>query len=109
EGFVFSPHPVVTDTDRDKYCVKRIIDFYERHKVDYADYFLAAHAYRHREGLGRPGLQLSSVANEMGLSPTYLGIIWTALTEAESATGPLAAIRKLWNELPIGPGGREPR
>ena len=42
EGFVFAPHPVVTDTDRDKYCVKRIIDFYERHQVDYADYFLAA-------------------------------------------------------------------
>ena len=31
EGFVFAPHPVVTDTDRDKYCVQRIIDFYERH------------------------------------------------------------------------------
>src|SRR5262249_45068982 len=24
EGFVFAPHPVVTDTDRDKYCVHRI-------------------------------------------------------------------------------------
>ena len=48
EGFVFAPFPVVTDTDRDKYCVQRIIDFYERHKVDFADYFFAAYSYRHR-------------------------------------------------------------
>src|SRR5207302_2821372 len=48
QGFVFAPHPVVTETDRDKYCVKRIIDFYESHKVDLADYFLAAWQSRHR-------------------------------------------------------------
>ena len=42
EGFVFAPHPAVTETDRDKYCVQRIIDFYKRHEVDLADYFLAA-------------------------------------------------------------------
>src|SRR5439155_24215220 len=41
-GFVFGPHPMVTETDRDKYCVQRIIDFYKRHPVDYADYFEAA-------------------------------------------------------------------
>ena len=41
------PHPVVTDTDRDKYCVQRIIDFYKRHQVDVSDYFLAAWQYRH--------------------------------------------------------------
>src|SRR5207302_6486942 len=45
-GFVFAPHPAVTETDRDKYCVRRIVDFYERHRVDYADYFLAAWTYR---------------------------------------------------------------
>ena len=27
-GFAFAPHPVVADTDRDKYCVRRVIDFY---------------------------------------------------------------------------------
>src|SRR5437763_204960 len=46
EGFVFAPHPIVTETDRDKYCVQRIIDFYQRHPIDYADYFLAAWKYR---------------------------------------------------------------
>src|ERR1041384_2649132 len=38
-GFVFAPHPVVTETDRDKYCVKRIVDFYRRQPTDLADYF----------------------------------------------------------------------
>ena len=32
DGFAFAPHPAVTDTDRDKYCVRRIIDFYQRHR-----------------------------------------------------------------------------
>src|SRR5450755_4593138 len=88
EGFVFAPHPVATDTDRDKYCVKRIIDFYEAHQVDYANYFLAAHAYRHREKLGRTRDDLNAFVTEAGLSPKYLAMIWSALTDAESELGP---------------------
>src|SRR5438132_9619357 len=61
-GFDFAPHPVVTDTDRDKYCVQRIIAFYERHKVDFADYFFAAYLYRYRAVLGRPDAELSRFA-----------------------------------------------
>src|SRR5262249_7907095 len=38
DGFVFAPHPVVTETDRDKYAVKRLIDFYQRQPTNYADY-----------------------------------------------------------------------
>src|SRR5206468_4506222 len=48
QGFVFAPHPVFTETDRDKYCVQRIMAFYQRHRVDLADYFLAAWRYQHR-------------------------------------------------------------
>ncbi|MGB7328665.1 MAG: DUF1587 domain-containing protein, partial [Rubripirellula sp.] len=36
-GLEFSPHPVITDTDRDKFCVNRIMDFYRRQKTDLAD------------------------------------------------------------------------
>ena len=54
EGIAFAPHPVVTDTDRDRYCVSRIIAFYERHKVDLADYFLAAWWFQHRAALDKP-------------------------------------------------------
>jgi hypothetical protein len=100
QGFVFAPHPVVTDTDRDKYCVRRIIDFYDRHKVDYADYFLAAWKYRHREQLGRAGARLDQFANEAGLSARYLALLWSALADAETEEGPLAVVRQVWGELP---------
>ena len=100
EGFVFAPHPAVTDTDRDRYCVSRILAFYERHKVDVADYFFAAYSYRHRAALGKPDVDLKRLAAEAGLSPKYLALVWSALTEAEVEVGPLAAVRKLWGALP---------
>ncbi|MGH7173963.1 MAG: DUF1587 domain-containing protein, partial [Gemmataceae bacterium] len=100
QGFVFAPYPVVTDTDRDKYCVQRILDFYARHTVDLADYFLAAWKYRHRVRLGRPADDLDRFASEAGLSAKYLTLVWSALTEGEAEVGPLAAVRKLWRKLP---------
>jgi hypothetical protein len=100
DGFVFAPHPVVTDTDRDKYCVGRIIDFYNRHKVDLADYFLAAWKYRHRARLGTPDADLARVAADAGLSPRYLAVVWAALNDGEAAPGPLAAVRDRWGALP---------
>ncbi len=100
EGFTFAPHPVVADTDRDRYCVQRIIDFYERHRVDLTDYFLAAWKYRHRARLGRPDVDLNQLASEAGLSAKYLSMIWSVLTEVEADAGPLAVVRKMWRELP---------
>ena len=70
DGFVFAPYPVLTDTDRDKNCVQRVIDFYERHKVDLADYFMAAWKYRQRVALVRPDVELSRLAAEAGLDVT---------------------------------------
>jgi hypothetical protein len=109
-GFVFAPYPAVTDTDRDKYCVQRILDFYQGHTVDLADYFLAAWKYRHRAALGMPDAELSRFATESGLSAKYLALIWSALTNAEAETGPLAALRRQWQELPapgpVPPGRR---
>ena len=99
EGFVFAPHPAVTDTDRDKYCVQRIIDFYGRHQVDYADCFLAAWKYRHRTALGRPDAELSQFASDRGVSEKYLAMIWSALNDREMDVGPLAAVRTRLNEL----------
>ncbi len=97
EGFGFAPHPAVADTDRDKYCVKRILDFYIAHQVDTADYFLAAWNYRHRTD---KNAKLESFAEAGKLSPKYLTTIWSLLTDADEAAGPLAALRKAWNELP---------
>ncbi len=72
-GFVFAPCPAVTDTDRDKYCVQRILDFYQGHTAELADYFLAAWKYRHRAALGMPDAELSRFATEAELSAKYLG------------------------------------
>ncbi len=101
-GFAFAPHPAVADTDRDKYCVRRIIDFYRRHEVDYTDYFLAAWRYRHRADLGKPQAALDDFAREAGLSPKYLATIWTVLTGPApgSKTGPIAELRTMWDKLP---------
>jgi hypothetical protein len=103
KGFVFAPHPVVTDTDRDKYCVHRILAFYDRHKVDYADYFLAAWKFRYRDRFGRADAELSYFARKAGLSAKYLALVWSALSKAEGETGPLAVVRRIWGDLP-GPG-----
>src|SRR5437762_4499610 len=100
EGFVFAPHPAVTDTDRDKYCVQRIIAFYQRHAVDYADYFMAAWRFQHRAALGKPNASLGETAAQAGISSKYLGMIWSLLTKTPSTSGPLADVQAAWRELP---------
>jgi hypothetical protein len=99
-GFVFAPHPAVTDTDRDKYCVQRIIAFYERHRVDYADYLLAAWRFHHREALGKSKASLSDFAAEAKLSAKYLTLVWSLLTDREPVTGPVAEVQARWRRLP---------
>jgi mono/diheme cytochrome c family protein len=105
QGFVFAPHPAVTETDRDKYCVKRIVDFYQRQPTGYADYFVAAWRYKHRAEFGKPNATLASLAREHQVSPKYLATLWSLLTEAE-ADGPIAALQSLWSELPAPDGGQ---
>src|SRR5262249_45063646 len=100
EGFVFAPHPAVADTDRDKYCVQRIIDFYTRHRVDYADYFLAAWRFRQRAALGKPNASLRDFAEEARLSAKYLATIWAVLEEPQPAPGPLGEVQTEWRKLP---------
>jgi mono/diheme cytochrome c family protein len=102
DRFVFAPHPAVTDTDRDKFCVRRIIDFYRRHEVDYADYFLAAWRYQHRAELGKPQAALRDFAEEAKLSHKYLATVWAVLTESGPESGPLGELRALWRKLPPG-------
>jgi hypothetical protein len=99
-GFVFAPHVAVTDTDRDKYCVERIMAFYQRHRVDYADYFLAAWRFQHRRALGKSHASLRDFAGEAGLSAKYLAMIWSLLTESEPASGPLGEVQTQWQKLP---------
>jgi mono/diheme cytochrome c family protein len=98
DGLAFAPHQVVTDTNRDEYCVRRILDFYDRHRVDYADYFLAAWRSRHR-----PGAPLREVAAEAGLSAAYLETVAAALREPAPEASPLGDLQALWEGLPDNP------
>jgi hypothetical protein len=100
DGLTFASHPVLADTDRDKYCVRRIIDFYKRQKTDHADYFLAAWRYKHRGESDRPASTLDGLADEMGLSRKYLATIWATLTEGPEDVGPIASLQAMWEGLP---------
>lgn len=100
----FAPHPVVTDTDRDKYCVKRIVDFYDRQPTDYADYFFAAWEYKRSlqdaPGDATTGPAFADIAAEHGISTKYLAIIWKALNGDAVHVGPLAKLQSDWRNLP---------
>ncbi len=122
DGLAFAPFPVVTDEDRGKYAVNRIVDFYKRQSlnvasqsgnylaqsVDYTGYFAAAWRFQHRAELGRPGATLADFAKAAGLSPKYLGKVWDALTAIGEERGPIAAIQDRWRKLPPPANGREP-
>jgi hypothetical protein len=100
EGFAFAPHPVVADTDRDKYAVLRIVDFYKQQPTDLAAYFSAAWRYEHRTELGSPGATLAETARAGGLSARYLDLVWKLLTDSADDVGPLAKLRAGWRALP---------
>lgn len=100
DGFDFAPHPVVTNTDRDKYCVKRIVQFYERQPTDYADYFYSAWRFRNRKTLGTPEATLADVAEDEHVSAKYLAAIWSLLTEPAEDVGPIAKLQTMWQALP---------
>lgn len=100
EGFAFAPHPAVTDTDRDKYCVKRLVGFYQRQPTDLADYFLAAWRFQHREVSGKATAKLADMAVDQRVSPKYLATIWSALAQSAERVGPLAKLQAMWQELP---------
>jgi hypothetical protein len=100
EGFDFAEFPMIADTDRDKYCVRRVIEFYHRQPTDLADYFQAAWRFQHRAELGKPNATLAEVAAESKVSAKYLTTIWDTLTGKAEDVGPVAALQAMWKELP---------
>ncbi|MCX6592908.1 MAG: DUF1592 domain-containing protein [Acidobacteria bacterium] len=105
EAIQFSPHPMLVETDREKYAIQRIVNFYFRQPTKYADYFAAAWRFQHRAALGAPRATLESIAAEKGLSPRYLPQVWTILNEP-GAIGPVAKLQSIWKALPT-PGQAE--
>jgi mono/diheme cytochrome c family protein len=99
-GIEFASHPVLAETDRDKFCILRIVDFYKRQPTDVADYFQAAWRYRYRAALGAPAATLQSVAAKSKVSGRYLDLIWNTLTAPGIKVGPVAKLQAQWNALP---------
>ncbi len=101
DGFDFAPHPMLVETDREKYAIKRIVDFYARQPTDYADYFQAAWRFKHRVTLGRPTATLGRMAADAKISAKYLPMVWQFLEGPGNAeVGPVAKLRTMWRALP---------
>ena len=101
-GFAFAPYPMLVETDRDKFCVQQIINFYHTQDLDYADYFTAAWKFKHRAELGQPKATLPEIAAADKVSAKYLATIWTTLEGTKETIGPLAKLQAMWRQLPAG-------
>jgi mono/diheme cytochrome c family protein len=99
KGFSFAPHPMLAETDRDKFAVHQIIDFYHRQNIDYADYFQTAWRFRHRAALGQPNVTLADLARQYRVSAKYLATVWSTLASAEEV-GPSVKLQAMWRALP---------
>ncbi len=104
KGFAFAPHPMLVETDRDKFAVHQIIDFYHQQNIDYADYFQTAWRFRHRAALGQPKATLAGLARQYRVSAKYLETVWSTLQSAEEI-GPLVKLQAMWRALPEAAGG----
>ena len=103
DSIAFAPHRVVTDTDRDKYCVKRIVSFYESLTTDYSSYLFAAWKWKlllENEQDSEGHRSIESFALEEGLSTKYLATIWNLLHQKTINGGPIHFIQLSWRELP---------
>jgi Protein of unknown function (DUF1592)/Protein of unknown function (DUF1588)/Protein of unknown function (DUF1587)/Protein of unknown function (DUF1585)/Protein of unknown function (DUF1595)/Planctomycete cytochrome C len=100
DGFAFAPYPMIVETDRDKFCVMQIIDFYHQQNIDYADYFQAAWRFKNRAALGKPKAKLTDFAAADNVSAKYLTTIWTTLEGTKAKIGPLVKLQAMWTALP---------
>ncbi len=104
DGIAFAPTPMLVETDKDKYTIQRIVNFYFSQPTDFADYFAAAWRYKYRVALGKPTATLAKVAADSKVSPKYLPLVWGILSEAPAAekneVGPIKKLQTMFNALP---------
>jgi hypothetical protein len=107
DGLAFAPYPMLVETDREKYAIQRIVDFYERQPTKFAAYFQSAWRYKHRAILGQPKASLAGIAAQTKVSPGYLTMVWHILEQTKEEVGPLVKLQAMWRELPA-PKGNQP-
>jgi hypothetical protein len=113
DGIDFAATPMLVETDKDKYTIQRIVNFYFSQPTDFADYFAAAWRYKHRAALGKPTETLAKVAADSKVSPKYLPLVWDLLGESpltqKTEVGPIKKLQTMFNALPApGPNKAEP-
>ncbi|HYL74051.1 MAG TPA: DUF1592 domain-containing protein [Bryobacteraceae bacterium] len=99
DGINFAPHPMLVETDREKYAIQRILNFYAAQPTGYADYFQAAWRFQHRAALGQRHATLATIAAECKISAKYLPMVWQILNDKD-AIGPIAKLQAMWRSLP---------
>ncbi len=109
EGLAFAPHPMLVETDRDKYCVqadRRLLPAAEHRSRRLLPGGLAL---PHRAALGKPRATLASLAADAPGQPASTwprsGGRWS---RREHAVGPMARLQAMWRELPAPGDGRRP-
>lgn len=100
DGIAFAPYPMIVETDRDRFCVQQIIDFYHQQDIDYADYFQAAWRFEHRVALGKRKATIADIATDSQVSTKYLTTIFATLQDSKVKIGPLVKLQVLWAALP---------
>jgi hypothetical protein len=105
DGIDFAAYPMLVETDRDRYSIQRIIDFYKAQPTDYADYFQAAWRFRYRRALRKPHATLASIAADAKISPKYLPMVWQILHD-KKAIGPVLKLQQMWRALPAPSAGQ---
>jgi cytochrome c553 len=108
QGFEFAPHPMLVETDREKFTIQQIVDFYDRQATDYSDYFRAAWLYKHRSVRGNPKATIADIAAQNKVSARYLTTIWQALEASKEDVGPLAKLQTIWRALPVPTKASDP-
>jgi Protein of unknown function (DUF1592)/Protein of unknown function (DUF1588)/Protein of unknown function (DUF1587)/Protein of unknown function (DUF1595)/Protein of unknown function (DUF1585) len=104
DGIDFASYPMLVETDREKYAIQRIVNFYYAQPTNYADYFQAAWRYKYRVALKKPHATLATTATDAKLSPKYLPLVWQILHD-QNAIGPVLKLQQMWQTLP--PPGAE--
>lgn len=103
EGVRFAPFPVVTDTDRDRYCVQRIVDFYQRQPTNLTSYLIAAtdiaRELKDLKGDDATTRLVVEHADKHKLSGRYLATVFSALTDEKVSYGPLRELQQRWHRL----------
>jgi mono/diheme cytochrome c family protein len=92
----FASHPMLVETDREKYAIQRIMTFYGRQPVKLAAYFQAAWRYKNRK---TPATTLAAAAAEAKVSPKYLPLVWQILQEP-NAVGPIRKLQQMFAAAP---------